>query len=72
MTTVDTIVDVPIERHKRYDIEQYCVKNIAPRRYYLHNAVGGTGWMLHQSQRNDWYIQCSEQHAIIIKLKYGC
>ena len=67
-----TTVDLPIDSAQRTTIERYCHDNIAPRRYYLHNAVGGTGWMIHQSQRKDWYLQVSEQHAIIIRLKYGC
>jgi hypothetical protein len=27
-------------------VEAYCVKNIGPRLFYIHNRVGGEGWII--------------------------
>ena len=60
------LVTIRIKHNKRQAIADYCHKNVSPRRYYLHNSVGGTGWQLSQNT-----LEVDEQHALIIKLKYS-
>lgn len=32
---------------KNYKIaEAYCLKHIGPRMFYLHNKIGGSGWII--------------------------
>lgn len=59
-------VTIRINHSKRNAIADYCAKNISPRRYYLHNSVGGTGWQLSQNT-----LEVEEHYALIIKLKYS-
>lgn len=28
--------------------QEYCQKNIGPRRYWLHTSIGGDGWSINQ------------------------
>jgi hypothetical protein len=29
-----------------HEVEAWCMKNIGPRMYYLHNQIGGQGWVI--------------------------
>ena len=68
----------------RVDIADYCQTNISPRRYYLHNQIGGTGWRIYSilapiNPDGNWKIQMTTWHvdidddkqAMMIRLKYG-
>jgi hypothetical protein len=61
-------ITIRINRNKLRAIADYCHKNISPRRYYLHNSIGGQNWQLSQ---NTLEVEVDEQHAIMIKLKYS-
>jgi hypothetical protein len=68
----------------RVDLAEYCHTNISPRRYYLHNQVGGEGWRIYslvepvnpdgnwKIKMTKWYVDVDcEQQAILIRLRYG-
>ena len=68
----------------RKAIADYCDANISPRRYYLHNKIGGEGWRIYSTlepvnpqatwkvQHTKWYMEIDcEQQAILIRLRYG-
>ena len=68
----------------RKAIADYCDTNISPRRYYLHNRIGGEGWSIYSRvepinpkatwkvQHTKWYMEVDcEQQAILIRLRYG-
>ena len=76
-----TTIEIP-EHINKDTIARYCHSNISPRRYYLHDSIGGVGWRLYSEYRKDadnWKRQHSEwrldlyneQHAIMLRLKYG-
>ena len=64
------MITIPINYNARYAIEEYCKVNIGPRKYYLHNKVGGIGWSINVSS-TVWLLECDEKHAVVIALKYG-
>lgn len=74
-----TNLSITIPYTKRIDIANYCHSNISPRRYYLHNAIGGNGWSLKpnisSTLTNVTYIlkldSEFEYHLTIIALRYG-
>jgi hypothetical protein len=41
------------------DVMLYCEKYISPRKYYLHNKIGGTDWMLF-NDGTDWYFSTND------------
>ena len=67
---------ITVSYFKRMEIAKYCHDNISPRRYYLHNAIGGTGWTLkHNSDiikgEHTYTLEAPSEHITIIALKYG-
>lgn len=42
------MLEFKIPRSIRSDAERWCLTYIGPRRYYLHNAIGGEGWKISQ------------------------
>lgn len=76
---------IDIDSTTKQAIAEYCHTNISPRRYYLHNQIGGTGWRIYgelkpveqespnwKVQATYWYVDVDcEQQAIMIRLKYG-
>lgn len=68
----------------RKELADYCSNNISPRRYWLHDSIGGKGWRIYSNSEPEdpninWKIQISrwrielddEKQAILIRLKYG-
>ena len=68
----------------RFDIADYCQINISPRRYYLPNQIGGTGWRIYsilapinpdgnwKRQMTTWHVDIDDdKQAMMIRLKYG-
>jgi hypothetical protein len=65
------MVDIPISRHNIHTVHQWCEKHISPRSYWMHNKIGGPGWILHSMPRNeqDWRVAFNDDHdAIVFKL----
>jgi hypothetical protein len=73
---------ISIESTTRQAIAEYCHANISPRRYYLHDRIGGRGWAIYKVSVEDkanWKRQHSEYRlevdndyqALIIRLKWG-
>lgn len=44
-------------------IETYCSGNISPRRYYLHNALGGEGWRIFRKD-GYWNLEINNEKDI--------
>jgi len=76
-----TTIEIP-QHIRKEDIANYCHSNISPRRYYLHDSIGGVGWRLYNEyikdasnwkrQHSEWRLEVdNEQYAILIRLKYG-
>ena len=70
-------VTIPIRYSQRHAIEAYCIEHISPRKYLIHNQMGGEGWTIGHNPTfsldlaGNWTIECSEHHAIIIALRYS-
>jgi hypothetical protein len=76
---------IAIDYISKQAIAEYCHVNISPRRYYLHNKIGGSGWSIYgeikpveqespnwKVQATYWYLDVDSEHqATIIRLKYG-
>jgi hypothetical protein len=33
--------------------EAWCIKNVGPRLYYIHNKIGGNGWHIRNSKSSE-------------------
>lgn len=68
----------------RKELADYCNLNISPRRYWLHDSIGGVGWRIYSNSEPEdpnvnwkirisrWRIELEDEHqAILIRLKYG-
>ena len=72
-----TRTTIPIPHGARYGVANYCIDNIGPRKYHLHNAIGGESWAIkydpriNHSNTGNWVVECASEHAVIIRLKYG-
>ena len=64
------------------NIRNYCSEYISPRRYWLHNNIGGQGWNIYQEYKNKnnntkikesyWVLDIdNEYQGLIISLKYS-
>ncbi len=36
--------------------EQYCIKNVGKRLFWLHRARGGEGWMIRKDQESNSFL----------------
>ena len=54
------------------DVEQWCMRYIGPRMYYLHKQIGGQGWTIkgHLSPRPKVAIE-DDKHALMAMIKFG-
>ena len=41
-------ITINLKHHLRGSEEQWLAKNIGPRMHYLHNSIGGQGWIAKQ------------------------
>jgi len=73
---------INIDSTTKQAIAEYCHANISPRRYYLHNKIGGKGWAIsgelvseslnRKRRHTEWRLDVEDEHqAVIIRLKYG-
>lgn len=51
------------------ETEDWCMRFIGPRMYYLHNKIGGQGWTIRQ-QQSTVTIEDDKQ-ALMAMLKFG-
>lgn len=53
------------------EIEQWCLKYIGPRLYWLHNKRGGHGWKI-QRNSDSWELEVEDGKQLIMAiLKFG-
>lgn len=44
------MITIPLKDGLHAEEEQWLAKNIGPRLHYIHNSIGGEGWIA----RNEW------------------
>lgn len=44
------------------EVIDYCTKHISPRRYFLHNQIGGIGWRVFYNG-GYWELEINAEHA---------
>jgi hypothetical protein len=44
------MIKIPLKNSLTSEQEQWLAKNIGPRMHYLHNSIGGQGWIA----KNEW------------------
>jgi hypothetical protein len=49
--------------------EAYCVKNIGPRLFYIHNRIGGEGWIIKKQGMGHTLTIVDEKKAIFAILQ---
>jgi hypothetical protein len=53
----------------RERIAEYCSRTISPKRYYLHNSIGGVGWTVAHTDRG-WTCTAPPEHITLVALQY--
>lgn len=50
--------------------EQWVYKNVGPRMFWLHNSIGGYGWVLKRNYKEtNWELSFEdEKHAVLFTL----
>lgn len=72
MTTLDTeLTTIKVPYQHSTHIVNYCILNINPKRYQLHNAIGGVHWRLEWERGIYNKLRVPRDHALIILLKWG-
>jgi hypothetical protein len=50
-------------------VEAYCVKNIGPRLFYIHNRIGGEGWIIKKQGLDHTLTIADEKKALFAILQ---
>lgn len=58
---------VPVTRFA----EAWCLKNIGPRMFYLHNSIGGEGWRIVRRDTGTYVCIEDDKKALIAMLTLG-
>lgn len=45
------------------EVVDYCTEHISPRRYYLHNQIGGLGWRVFRN-KGYWELEIDDEKNI--------
>jgi hypothetical protein len=53
------------------ETEDWCMRFIGPRMYYLHNRIGGQGWTIKKQQSSPTVTIEDDKQALIAMLKFG-
>ena len=51
--------------------EAWCLKNIGPRMYYIHNKIGGRGWRIMMKDRQLYLCIEDDKKALMAMLAIG-
>lgn len=51
--------------------ELWCLKNVGPRLYYLHNSIGGQGWQIKKNGYETFVCIEDDKKALIAMLTLG-
>jgi hypothetical protein len=52
-------------------VEEWCLKNIGPRMYYLHNRMGGQGWTIHKPAGSASVVIEDDNRALMAMIIFG-
>lgn len=58
---------VPVTRFA----EAWCLKNIGPRMFYLHNSIGGDGWRILRRDGHNYVCIEDDKKALMAMLTLG-
>ena len=65
-------VKITLENNLNYKEERWLLNNIGPRQFYLHNMIGGKGWVAKRIKNSYmWELTIEDEHlADIFILKF--
>ena len=52
-------------------VEEWCLKNIGPRMYYLHNRMGGQGWTINRHVGGPSVVIEDDNRALMAMIIFG-
>jgi hypothetical protein len=63
------MLEVKLSQDKLSYVEQFCMSNISPRLFYIHNKRGGVGWII-KRKGTEWVLELeNEKQGLILLLK---
>lgn len=67
-----TTLEFDYKKYTVTEIEEFCVKRIGPRKFYLHTKFGGEGWNISRPKTNRIIVEVqNEQIATLLALKFS-
>lgn len=51
-----------------HDVERWCSKVISPRAFWLHNKIGGKGWVLSNKGAVGWHLQLADKKQALMAI----
>lgn len=51
-----------------WQVESWCLKNIGPRLFYIHNKRGGQGWMITRIPNGSWLFELENEKMMTMAI----
>lgn len=70
------MITINLKNHLSAEEEQWLAKNIGPRMHYIHNSIGGRGWIAKQEWNPGMVSKCwkltfeDDRYASFFLLKF--
>ena len=70
-------IKIPLQHNLTGEQEQWLAKNIGPRMHYLHNSIGGQGWIAKhewepEMRNKRWYLTLEDdRYATIFTIMFS-
>lgn len=77
MVYIKMAVTIPLKNGLNPSMEQWLAKNIGPRMHYIHNSIGGEGWIAKTEWdpgmvKKSWYLTFEEdKYATIFTIMFS-
>ena len=71
------MIKIPLQHNLTGEQEQWLAKNIGPRLHYLHNSIGGQGWIAKHEWEPEmrikrWYLTLEgDRYATIFTIMFS-
>jgi hypothetical protein len=70
-------IKIPLKHNLSSEQEQWLAKNVGPRMHYLHNSIGGQGWIVKHEWDSGvvskrWYLTLEDERlATFFAIKFS-
>ena len=71
------MIKIPLKDRLTGEQEQWLAKNVGPRMHYLHNSIGGQGWIANWEwtagvTQRQWYLSLEDdRYATLFTLMFS-